>query len=587
MTTLLTEAQAALLRREKAALGDLRLQLAELGAPAADLRVLHDALLQLDELFLLVVAGEFNAGKSRLINALLGQPVLAEGVLPTTSRITLVRHGETAGESVSGDDLATVTAPVPLLEELAIVDTPGTNAIVRRHEQLTRDFIPRADLVLFVTSADRPFSESERAFLQLIREWGKKIVLVVNKIDILPDEAAQREVVEYVRRNGRELLGREPEVFAVSARDGLWAWQRAELSPELSGDGARDEGLWDSSGLGALEEYMTATLHAGERLRLKLASPLGVAARLIAALDERSAHALDALRDDAETAATIERQLEVYARELHGELAPRVAQVELILRKLEARGLDFFDNTIRLTKVFELARGDRVRAAFERDVLADVPQQVGHQVQATIDWLVEKDLRQWQQVSGYLQRRQAEHAEQIVGQVPDSLDARRRQLLDSVGESAEKVLETYDRQEESSRLAAEVERAVAFTALAEGAAVLGGAAVVALLTGTLEPTGLLAAGTVAVLGLFVIPRKRQQAKQRFSEKVADTRTRLNSVLVTQFNSEAERSLTRLREAVAPYVRFVRAERERLERTRTQLAESERAIAGLHGEVQAL
>ena len=44
--------------------------------------------------------------------------------------------------------------------------------------------MPRADLVLFVTSADRPFTETERAFLETIRDWGKKIVIVVNKIDI-------------------------------------------------------------------------------------------------------------------------------------------------------------------------------------------------------------------------------------------------------------------------------------------------------------------------------------------------------------------------------------------------------------------
>ena len=68
------------------------------------------------------------------------------------------------------------------------MDTPGTNAVLREHEALTREFVPRSDLVLFVTSADRPFTESERAFLEAIRDWGKKIVVVVNKIDILETE---------------------------------------------------------------------------------------------------------------------------------------------------------------------------------------------------------------------------------------------------------------------------------------------------------------------------------------------------------------------------------------------------------------
>ena len=77
--------------------------------------------------------------------------------------------------------LLVVTAPVELLRDVHIVDTPGTNAIIREHERLTTDFVPRSDLVLFVTSADRPFSETERLFLTAIRDWGKKIVIVVEQ----------------------------------------------------------------------------------------------------------------------------------------------------------------------------------------------------------------------------------------------------------------------------------------------------------------------------------------------------------------------------------------------------------------------
>ena len=51
--------------------------------------------------------------------------------------------------------------PSRLLEEMQIVDTPGTNVILERQQMLTEEYVPRADLVLFVMSADRPFSESE------------------------------------------------------------------------------------------------------------------------------------------------------------------------------------------------------------------------------------------------------------------------------------------------------------------------------------------------------------------------------------------------------------------------------------------
>ncbi|HEU4451426.1 MAG TPA: dynamin family protein, partial [Longimicrobium sp.] len=140
---------------------------------------------QLAGLFLLVIAGEFNSGKSSFINALLGERVLPEGVTPTTDRINLLRHGDEVRDELLEAYLLERTHPAPLLADLNIVDTPGTNAVIREHEELTRDFVPRSDLVIFVTSADRPFTESERGFLEQIRAWGKKIVLVVNKVDIL------------------------------------------------------------------------------------------------------------------------------------------------------------------------------------------------------------------------------------------------------------------------------------------------------------------------------------------------------------------------------------------------------------------
>lgn len=127
-----------------------------------------------DGFFLLVVAGEYNSGKSSLINALAGKRVLDEGPTPTTSQVTKLKYAVESVETQGADnDVLVLGEPIPILSNrLQIVDTPGTNAIERAHETLTRDYIPLCDLVLFVTSADRPFSESERLFLESIRQWG-------------------------------------------------------------------------------------------------------------------------------------------------------------------------------------------------------------------------------------------------------------------------------------------------------------------------------------------------------------------------------------------------------------------------------
>jgi small GTP-binding protein len=240
---------------------------------ADDLRRFQEAREQLSGLFLLVVAGEFNSGKSSFINALLGERVLPEGVTPTTDRINVLRHGPEVTDQLREAYLLERTHPAEVLREISIVDTPGTNAIIRRHEELTRDFVPRSDLVLFVTSADRPFTESERTFLEQIREWGKKIVFIVNKIDILPRPDERDQVIRYVSENAAALLGETPEIFAVSARQAVEA--RAD-----GAEPARAAELWNQSGFEQVEDYLLNTLDQQERVRLKLLNPLNVGLRL-------------------------------------------------------------------------------------------------------------------------------------------------------------------------------------------------------------------------------------------------------------------------------------------------------------------
>ena len=62
-------------------------------------------------------------------------------------------------------------------------------------------------MVLFVTSADRPFTESERAFLAKIRDWGKKLIIVLNKTDLFTNDDELNQVVEFISTNVRSLLG--------------------------------------------------------------------------------------------------------------------------------------------------------------------------------------------------------------------------------------------------------------------------------------------------------------------------------------------------------------------------------------------
>lgn len=541
-------------------LGELRDALARFGAPAADRSALADSIRQLDELFLLVVVGEFNSGKSAFINALAGQLVLQEGVTPTTARIHVLKHGPAVATSVDDHGLQVVTAPAGLLKDVHIVDTPGTNAIVREHEQLTSDFVPRADLVLFVTSADRPFTETERTFLEAIRNWGKKIVIVVNKVDIFERPEDLDEVLVFVRDSAQRLLGITPEIFPVSARLALRAKQG-------------EPSVWAASRFDPLERYVRDTLDEGSRFRLKLANPLGIglslAQRYVAIADER----LLLLEDDLELLDDIDRQLAIYREDLARGFELRMTEVEKVLGDMEARGREYFEDTLRIGRVMDLLNRSRIQKEFEDRVVADAPRQIERRVTELIDWLIDQDFRQWQGITGRLSERSQRHGSRILG-APDvgTFHADRSRLIDSVGRESQRVVDTYDKQREAAAIADHARAAVTTAAAAGGAALgLGTLVTVAASTAAADVTGILAAGVVATVGFLVIPARRRKAKAELRQKVTALRERLASALRTECDRAQQQSADRIALAVEPYSRFVRAEQARWVEARSALS----------------
>ena len=589
MQQVLTAEQGQILQKERQLLGDLQVNLARLDAPDADLGLIRNALAQLEELFLMVVVGEFNAGKSAVINALLGQEYLAEGVVPTTSELVLIRHSDAPEQPGADQGMAVRRLPVPWLQEVNLVDTPGTNAVIRQHQELTEHFVPRSDLVLFVTSADRPFSESERAFLQQIRDWGKKIVIVVNKIELLATEAEKQEVLDFVRRNAHELLGVAPAIFAVSARLALEAKKSGENFEEKEDSRASSRSSpWQRSRFGPLEQYILDFLDAGERVRLQLSNPVGIAAALIANYQEVIRQRQSLLKGDFQALDAIDQQLAAYQNDMRRDFRYQSDRVDNVLYEMAERGDRFFDENLRITRVVELVNSERLRGEFERRVLADSSRAVERHVDELIDWLVERDYRQWQAVMEFIERRSLQHTDQMIGQVRGEFDFNRQNLLKSIGRSAQEVVDSYDREAEALKLAKDVQRAIIQTAAVEAGAIgLGAILVVILNTTFLDVTGVLGASALAALGLYVLPYRRQKVKAQLRARIGDLRRRLDTAITQQFESELTASVQRIREAVAPYTRFVRVEREKLETLAADLQNAESEWAGLRRRVEEL
>ena len=579
---ILSKREQELRVREQELLERLASALERFGTDVAadDLRRFQEAREQLSGLFLLVVAGEFNSGKSSFINALLGERVLPEGVTPTTDRINILRHGPDITDQLREAYLLERTHPAEVLREISIVDTPGTNAIIRRHEELTRDFVPRSDLVLFVTSADRPFTESERTFLEQIREWGKKIVFIVNKIDILPRPTEREEVIRYVGENAEALLGERPEIFAVSARQALEA-------RENDAEPASAAASWDQSGFEQVEDYLLNTLDQQERVRLKLLNPLNVGLRLASKYKDATFERLKLLAQDVEALQNIDQQLALFHQEMLRDFEPRLARLDVLLGEMEARGMRFFQETIRIGRIKSLMDSEGVKRAFEREVIAETPRYLEEEVGRIIDWIVERNHRLWQDISGYIERRQlTRHHEGMIGDVGPSFGYNRQALLDSIGRVSREVVGSYNRDAESRAIANEIQGAFATTALAEAGALGLGTIVVTVVTGAAaDLTGILLAAALAVGGFYVLPRKRRQSERDFQRRVAQLKSGLQEALTRQVHLELEQSSGRINEAIAPYRRFVQSQQQRLNEARAELVATEDALLRLRADVE--
>jgi tetratricopeptide (TPR) repeat protein/GTPase SAR1 family protein len=215
-----------------------RADLAPLTAEAAQ------AVADFDRPLLVTVMGEFSSGKSTFVNAFIGHDVAPTGITPTTATINVVKYGrERSGRILyrSGDietvswevlfprlreldaarareiELVEILLPLEQLERINLVDTPGLNSILPEHEAVARDFIGRADAVVWLFTSNQAGKLSERQALESIRSEGKRVLGVLNKVDQL-SEPEIGEVIAHVEAELSELV---EVVVPVSARRAL------------------------------------------------------------------------------------------------------------------------------------------------------------------------------------------------------------------------------------------------------------------------------------------------------------------------------------------------------------------------------
>ncbi len=590
MEQVLTRQQGELVALERALVLRVRDVLARSDGQRADLERLASLVNEMGELFLLVVVGEYNSGKSTFINALLGDEVFAMGDLPTTRAISILRFGEAGGGSPEsiGEHVQLYHYPLEVLRDLDIVDTPGTNSIERMEEAITREFVPRADLVLFVTSLLQPLTASELDFLTHIREWGKKVVFVVNGIDRRNSDEQLVRVRDYLTREvtGR-LPGSAPQLYFISALQAL----RGKLALRHGGPdrlaSAPPPVTEPLNEYPALERYVLETLRETERVRLKLLTPLGVLRHLlkgnVAALDGR----LVVVQEDARVLRSIREQLEAYSKEMRTDSERYLIEMRNVLYELERRGRSWFERTIRIGNAFFLRNKDAVENRFRAEVVQDAPQAIEGVVHRMVDWTVQRNLKLWSTVFAELDAHTARLRESgaLAPGGDTEFQYNREELFARLREPVERRLDEFDTEREAREIVTSVKEAVmsAFgvNVLALG---LGGILVAAFTTAALDFTGVLTATLFAIAGWLIIPARRKQLVKNFEAKIVKLNEDLAALLRTKFEEQLTRYEQQLLEVVAPYARFLETERIKLERGIRELRDAEREVAALERRV---
>lgn len=572
--TVLDEQYQDFLQQEKSLLWKIHNCVLKTGPRQAELVHLQETIEQLDELFLLVIVGEFNSGKSAFINALLGEKVLTEGPTPTTDLINILKHGDEHSSRVI-DNLRVTRYPLDFLRAVNIVDTPGTNSIVQEHDELTVNFVPKADFIVFVISVDRPLSESEREFLELISiKWKRKVIFLLNKIDT-KDVGDVREVLGYLGQEVSKILELEPQIFPISVKQAFQAKT------------ASDSELLQQSGFSEIEEYIWQALTETERIRLKLVNPLHAVQPICSMAENELQEKLVVIEEDLHRLRHIEKQLAYTQDDLQENYSRFILRIKNILLDLRNRANDFVDDFLQVRNVFDITSKEKTEHLFHEKVVKDSNQQIEDVLTEAADWMVKKSMRVWDETLDYYkeQLQRDQHRDKIIGDVGGKFAYDRSAIYQNVIRESREHIKAFDFQEESRRILKAFQNAMIHFAATEVSAIGVGAVLILIFEALfLDITGILASSVLVTAGFFILPRKRKQAKAAFDTRIRELIGELDTSISQQFDAYMLEKFAELKETLSPFDRFCRSEHDELTAAQTELQALSQQLTSLQQEI---
>ena len=495
----------------------------EMQRPAEQLDTLQALLRDISEPLLFVVAGEVKSGKSSLLNALFGDEFAKVDVLPATDRVYIFRYASEEKSIEVSSKLTERYLPIPFLRDFNVVDTPGTNTMVKEHQMVAEDFMPRADIVLFVFSVANPWTQSNWEFLDFLQKtWLKNLIFVLQQIDLR--EPTEIDVIHrHLQDTAMRRLGFVPPIFAVSARKALLART----------SGLDKEKLWEESAFAPLEEQIDFIVTQSSPRMLKLRSTFQTARVALDDLNQEIRGFLDKISADTAVLDRLDGILATRREQMLRQTTTLVREVERAYDETTKERAQLLQQSQSWWRSFSLIWR---RTAGQQELHSKLEAQLRELMQPQMEKAIgtlEADLRGlWPQMQDLLENQLSADLQKEARQSVPDFAGQRREFSESIQTAFIDILAGKALQERLARSYSQT--SISLRIIVAIIIIAGTVAVFTKMQSAVATSALVIAGIGGITAIFLAFNHRRKVLRDYERQLSPKRTEFTQTLEKQF-----------------------------------------------------
>ena len=544
----------------------------EMQRSGEQLETLHALLRDITDPLLFVIVGEVKSGKSSLLNALFGNEFAKVDVLPATDRVYIFRHGSEDKTNEVSPKLTERYLPIPFLRDFNVVDTPGTNTMVKEHQMVAEDFMPRADIVLFVFSVANPWTQSNWEFLDFLQKtWLKNVIFVLQQIDLR--EPTEIDVIHrHLQDTAMRRLGFVPPLFAVSARKALLART----------SGVDKEKLWEESAFAPLEEQINFIVTESSTRMLKLRSTFQAARAILEDLRREIRGFIDKISADATVLERLDGLLATRREQMLRQVAALVREVEQAYDETTKERAQLLRRKLSWWRSFNLIwRSSAGQEELQTTIETQLRQLMQPQMDKAIRTL-EADLRGlWPQMQDLLENQLSADSQKEAKQSLPDFTGQRRELSDSIQTAFIDILAGKSLKEQ---LAHSFSQTALWLRVVIGVIVTAAAVAVFSKNSSATRVSAIAGSVAAILAIVLAFNHRRKILRGYERQLDPKRTEFSQALEREFAKAIDSFCAEMAKKIRNLSEICQTRLRRSQPWSERVSELENKLAGLKSRI---